>query len=151
MDKNQRRTMEFWKGGQKENTETKHNKKKWRILKTGLLGTQEKNKKTLKFQENSIWGLFPSKKDKNTKKKTKPPKNKKTNKNNTFLHVGKQPVFWVNLCFSTRWKHYKNSVFSRAQLLCVTDSKTPFWGETLFCCVWWLCMVTKKAPCSHNG
>ena len=28
------------------------------------------------------------------------------------------------------WKHYKNSVFSRAQLLCITDSKTPFRGKT---------------------
>ena len=27
------------------------------------------------------------------------------------------------------WKHYKNSIFSsRAQLLCITDSKTPFEG-----------------------
>ena len=25
-----------------------------------------------------------------------------------------------------RWKHYKNSVFSRAQLLGITDSKPPF-------------------------
>ena len=39
----------------------------------------------------------------------------------TFFHVYKA-VF----C----WKHYKNSVFSRAQLLGITDSKTPFRGKT---------------------
>ena len=65
-----------------------------------------------------------------------------------------------------RWKHYKNSVFSRAQLLGITDSKplsrpppkmallqpkVPFWvfpcacWNPHFCSVWWLWMGTKKS------
>ena len=32
MDKNQRKKMEFWKAGQKENKETKQNKKRRRIF-----------------------------------------------------------------------------------------------------------------------
>ena len=46
MDKNKRNKMELWKGGQKENKETKHHKKKIRILKTDLLGTQKNKKKS---------------------------------------------------------------------------------------------------------
>ena len=37
--------MDFWKGGQKEDKETKQNKKKWRISKTGL-GGHKKDKKS---------------------------------------------------------------------------------------------------------
>ena len=43
MDKKQRK-MEFWKGRQKENKKINRNRKKRRILKTGLLGNKiEKN------------------------------------------------------------------------------------------------------------
>ena len=45
MDKNQRNNMEFWKGRQKENQKRKQNRKKRRILKTGLSG--EHNRKNL--------------------------------------------------------------------------------------------------------
>ena len=81
--------------------------------------------------------------------------------------------FLVNFCFLNLlflqscicWKQNKNSVFSRAQLLCITDSKNPlsrplhkmallqpkvpFWvfpcacWNPCFCSVWWFCMVTK--------
>ena len=61
------------------------------------------------------------------------------------------------------WKHYKNNVFSKAHLLCVTDSQTPFEGKTqiskvsfwifpcacwniYFCSVRWFGMVTKEVP-----
>ena len=64
-------------------------------------------------------------------KKTKPPKPKK-NQKNTFVHSGKPPLFLFFLLLSHVCKavfcskHYKNSVFSRAQLVGITDSKTPF-------------------------
>ena len=57
----QKAKNEFWKGTQKENQKRKQNRKKRRILKTGLSGTQ-KRKKTLKLQDNSIFVfVFPNK------------------------------------------------------------------------------------------
>ena len=44
MAKKQRDKMEFWKGRQKENQKRKQNRKKRRILKTGLLGEQNRRK-----------------------------------------------------------------------------------------------------------
>ena len=85
-----KKQMEFWKGRQKENQKRKLNRKKRRILKTGLLGTN-KEKKTLKLQENSLWVFFfQTKKIKHTKRKQNHQTTKSTNKQkNTFLHVGK--------------------------------------------------------------
>ena len=92
------------------------------------------------------------------------------------MHVGKQPPILANFCFSSSytlsflqscvcWKHCKNSVLSRTQLLCITHSKAPFRGGLLngtfetksaiwvfpcacwnpyFCSVWCFCMVTNK-------
>ena len=99
------------------------------------------------------------------------------------MHFGKQPLILVIFCsfqFTLFhvckavfcWKHYKNSVFSRAQLLGIIDSKAPLsrplpkmallqphvpfvvfpcacW-KPYFCSAWWLWMGTKKGPFSKN-
>ena len=63
-------------------------KEKRNILKTGLLGAQNKN---LKVQTNSLLGTsFFTNKQEQQHRETK----------KTFLHAGKQPLFLVNLCFS---------------------------------------------------
>ena len=99
-------------------------------------GTKEE--KPLKLQEDSLFWAFPPKK----KTKWKKTKHQKQNnkQNNTFLHVGKQPPMFGKFLFFFQltlfyfckavlcWKHCRNSVFSRAQLLCITDSKHPFRG-----------------------
>ena len=90
--------------------------------------------------------------------------------------MANSPLFFVNLCFFqvalfhvfAKLCFAENtikSVFSRAQLLCITDSTTPFRGKTqsgtfatksailgfphacwnsYFCSVWWLWMGTKR-------
>ena len=140
MDKDQRKMMEFWKGRQKQNKERQQKRKKWSILKTGLLG-EDNRKKPLKLQRVPFLGLFyktkaqqhKQQKDNTTKKQITRPKN-------TFLHFGNNPKFFGHFCFFQVtlfhvckavlcWKHCKSGVFSRARLLCITDSKTPFWGE----------------------
>ena len=104
----------------------------------------EQNKqKTSKNAGNNHFGLFWTKqKHRNTEnKKTKPPKPKKWRKINLFAFWQTTPyfckffVFYQGTFFHVYkavfcWKHYKNSVFSRAQLLGITDSKTPFRGKT---------------------
>ena len=96
------------------------------------------------MQENNHVGLFGTKQNhRNTeKKKNQTTKTKKVMKKNTFLHSGKPPPIFVKFLFFYQstffhvykavfcWKHYKNSVFSGAQLLGITDSKTPFRGKT---------------------
>ena len=140
MAKKQRDKMEFWKGRQKQK---KQNRKKRNTLRQAFCGNKI-DKKPLKLQENSLFGPFLQ----NTRTKTQATKNKTTKKQKkktkkkTFLHFGKQPLFLVNFCFCSSCilsclqscvvaeRHYKNSVFSRAQLLGITDSKTPFRGKT---------------------
>ena len=110
----------------------KQNRKKRRILKTGLLGTQ-KRKTTLKLQENSLLVFFPNKKH---KEKIKNTKQQEKQIKNTFCVLANTHLFLVIFVFSSYtllflqscvcWKHYKNSVFSRARLLGITDSKAPF-------------------------
>ena len=161
--------MEFWKGRQKENPKRKQNRKKRRISKTGLLGTQ-KRKRTLKLQEIAFW-FFSKQKHKDKKQNHHTTKNKQKT---PFCMLANTPLFLV-MFFSSytlyfrkavlRWKHYKNSAFSRTQLLGITDSKAPFEAPSqngtfatksailgfplcllkpLFCSVWWLWMGTKK-------
>ena len=90
------------------------------------------------MQENNHFGLFWTKqKHRNTENKKKHQNNKKVTKYNTFLHSGKPPPIIVKFLFFIklhslmsakhvlRWKLYKNSVFSRAQLLGITNSKAP--------------------------
>ena len=64
-------------------------------------------------------------------KKTKPPKPKQGPNKTPFSILANHPFFFffllAHVCKAVLcWKHYKNSVFSRAQLLGITDSKTPF-------------------------
>ena len=141
MAKRQRDKMEFWKGRQKENQKRKQNRKKRRILKTGLLG-EHNGQKPLKLQENSLFGPFyKTEARKHRQQKQNHQKAKENIPKKTFLHFGKQPLSLVNIWFFQVtffrvykdvfcWKHYKNSVFSRTQLLGFTDSKTPFRGKT---------------------
>ena len=130
--------MEFWKGRQKENKESKQKRKKTNILKQAFV-----DKKPLKLQENSLFGpSYKTKAQKHRQQKTKPSKTKKADHKNTTFHFGKQPPIFGNILFFFQvtlfhvckavlcWKDSKNSVFSRAQLLCITDSKTPLQGKT---------------------
>ena len=95
------------------------------------------------MQENSLFGPFLQ----NTSTKTQATKNKTTKKQKTKKHTKKNlfafwqttPIFgmfFFEVAFFHVykavffWKHYKNSVFSRAQLLGITDSKTPFRVKT---------------------
>ena len=67
-------------------------------------------------------------------KKNKTTKPKKGPKKNTFVHSGKPPLFLFFFLFLLSHvckavfcrKHYRNSAFSRTQLLGITDSKPPF-------------------------
>ena len=145
IDKKQRQTTHFWKGRQKENPKRKQNRKKRRIFKTGLSG-EHTRKKPLKLQENKLFGPCFA----NTKQKHKNTKKNKTTKKTTnrpkkhlfFCILANNPSFIVSLCFFSSytlsclqscvyWKHYKNSVFSRTQLLGITDSKAPFRGHEI--------------------
>ena len=134
MDKKQRK-MEFWKGRQKEHQKQNRIGRKKDFKDRPFGGKIEK--KTLKLQENSLFGPLYKQKHKNTEKQ----KHQKTkNRPNKHLCAFWQttPYFWsIIVCFVQvtlfhvckavfRWKHYKNSVFSRAQLLGITDSKAPF-------------------------
>ena len=49
------------------------------------------------------------------------------------------------------WKHYKDCVFSRTQLLCITDSKSPLSrrGNPYFCSVWWFVWLQKSIFPKH--
>ena len=127
--------MDFWKGTQKQK---KQNRKKINTLRQAF-GGNKIDKKPLKLQENSLFTKHKTKTQATKNKTTK--KQKKTYQKKTFLHFGKQPLFLVNFCFCSScilsclqscvcWKHYKNSVFSRARLLGITDSKTPFRVKT---------------------
>ena len=61
-------------------------------------------------------------------------------KKTPFCILANHPLFLLNVCFFyqvtlshvckavIRWTHYKNSAFSRTQLLGITDSKTPSRG-----------------------
>ena len=88
--------MAFWKGRQKENKK-EQNRKKRRILKTGLLGEQNRNN-SLQSQENSLFRPFyKTKEQKHRGKEQNHQKNK-----NTFARVGKQhPIFGKFLFIST--------------------------------------------------
>ena len=173
-----KKKMEFWKGRKKENQERKQKRKKRSIFKTGLLGEQNRQN-TSKIAGNSLFGPFyKTQAQKHRQQKTKPPKSKKNiPKKYLFAFWQTTPIFGKFLFFFFQvtffhvykavfcWKHYKISVFSRAQLLCITDSKTPFRGKTqngtfvtksailgfpracwnpYFCSVWWLWLGTKK-------
>ena len=131
--------MEFWKGDKKENQKRKQNRKKRRILKTGLSG--EQNFKNLSnCRKLAFLGLFSKHKHKNTEeKKPNHQKKQKLSKKTAFCILVNNPLFFENFGFFQVtlfhvckavfcWQHYKNSVFSRAQLLGITDSKTPFRG-----------------------
>ena len=112
MAKKQRDKMEFWKGRQKQK---KQNRKKRNTLRQAFCGNKI-DKKPLKLQEIAFLGLFLQNARTKTQrnKKQNHQKAKKTYQKKTFLH----------------FEHYKNSVFSRTQLLGITDSKTPFRGKT---------------------
>ena len=129
MDRKEREKMEFWKGRQKEKKQKKKNRKTKRVLKRGLLGDQKR--KNSKTAENSpLGGLKKTKENKNTREQQ-----------DTFVHVDTQPPIFGKFLFFTYtkaafcWKHDKNSVLSRAQLLCITDGisrplpKTPLWKQ----------------------
>ena len=153
----------------------KQKRKKRRILKTSLFREQQK---TLKLQENSQFGPFTKQKHKNTEQNQQNhQKNKKTDKKH-LLHFGKQPPIFGKFLFFFKFhsfmflqscvlqKTLKRGVFSRAQLLGITDtSRGPFpkWHfcnqkchmgfplcllKPQFCSVWWLCMGTKKRTIS---
>ena len=116
--------------------------------------------------------MYKAKAQKHRETKKQNYQNQKMKNKNTFLHSGSPPNFCqfflsgYTLCKAVFcWKHYKNSVFSRAQLLGITGSKTlsgplpkmallqpkvPFW---VFPCARWnpyfysvlsLGMATKK-------
>ena len=127
----------FEREDKKENQKIKQNRKKRRILKTGLSG--EQFFKPLKLQENSLFGPFyKTQAQKHRGKKTKKtPRNKKTDQKKPFGIMANNPLLLVNVCLFqvtlfhvckavVCWKHHKNSVLSRAQLLGITDSKAPF-------------------------
>ena len=112
---------------------------------------------TSKIAELLFWGRF----QKELKKETNPlPAKTKA----PFCMLANNPQFYFCKAVFC-WKHFKNCVFSRTQLLCILDSKNPFWEpaqndtfqtksailgfplcllEPYFCSVWWFCMVTKK-------
>ena len=137
MDKSQRQNMEFEREDKRKTRKQNRIRRKKGFKDKPFGGT----KKTQKLQEKSLFGLIPNKKSTRTaRNKNTTTKNKRTNKKTPFLHVGKQPLFLVKFMFFQLtlfyfckavfcWKHYKNCVFNRAQLLCITDSKTPFRGE----------------------
>ena len=129
MDKKQRKKWIF-------EGEDKSKKKQF---KTGLLWEQNRKKTLLKMQENNhFWViLYQTQAQKHREKKNKTTKTTKMTKN-TFLHSGKPPPIFVKCLFFFYqvtlshvckavfcWKHYKNSAFSRAQLLGITDSNAP--------------------------
>ena len=131
MDKKAKKKMDFWKGRQKQK---KQNRKNRNSLRQAFCGNKI-DKKPLKMQENNHFGLLCTKqKHRNTEKpKKQNHQNPKKDQKNTFVHSGKPPLFLFfffllsHVCKAVFcWKHYKNSVFSRTQLLGITDSKTPF-------------------------
>ena len=141
MDKKQRDKMEFSKGRQKENQKRKQNRKKRRIWKTGLLGEQNRQKNSKIAGKLPFWAFYKTQAQKHRQQKTKPPKSKKNiPKKNLFAFWQTTPIFGNFLFLQVAffhvykavfcWKHYKNSVFSRTQLLGITDSKTPFRVKT---------------------
>ena len=142
MNKKQRKNWNFERED-KRKTRKDNRKGRKKHFKTGLLGEQNRQKNSRIARKEPFLGLFTKQKHKNTgNKKQNHQKNKRTDhKINTFLYFGKQPLFLVNFCFFQvalfhvckavlGRKHYKNSVFSRAELLCITDSKAPFRGKT---------------------
>ena len=93
------------------------------------------------MKENSLFGpSYKTKAQKHRQQKTKPPKNKKADHKKHLLHFGKQPPIFGIFVFSSYTlsclqscvllKTLRNSVFSREQLLYMTDRKAPFQGKT---------------------
>ena len=135
MDKKQRKTWNFERED-KRKKEKKQNRKKSRILKTGLLG-EFKREKPLKYQEikNCLLGLSP--KTKRTKTKSKKTKHqKKQKRKHLFVCWQTTPNFWQFLFFnldsfiSAKLYFAENAieiVFSAEHSFCVSEIvKTPF-------------------------
>ena len=97
---------------------------------------QKKEKQLWNCRKLPFVGFFQTQITKTQRKITKPPNHKKQTKKTPFCILANYPLFLVifstytllflQICvlLKTLW----NSVFSRAQLLCITDSKTPFRG-----------------------
>ena len=93
------------------------------------------------MQENSLFGPFyeTQAQKHRGKKKQNHQKTKNRPKKTAFCILANNPLFLVDFCFFQVTlfhvckavfccKHFKNSFFSRARLLGITDSKAPFRG-----------------------
>ena len=102
-----------------------------RYFKTGFLG--EKREKSEIVGQKPFWAFLQNKSTKTRATKNK----KKQTKKKHFLHFGKQPVFrnffqvaLFHVCKVVFTENVMKIVCSTEQLLCITDSKTPFRSET---------------------
>ena len=131
MDKKQRRK---WICKREDKSNTKQNRKKINSLRQAFCGNKI-DKEPLKMQENNHFGLLCTKqKHRNTEKpKKQNHQNQKKDQKKHLLPFWQTTPIFVFFFFSLSclqscvcWKHYKNCVFSRTQLLGITDSKPPF-------------------------
>ena len=82
----------------------KLNRKKRRILKTGISGEQAKT--PVKLHENILLGLYTKRKNKNTENKKQNHKKQKEQKNTPFCMLTNSPVFLVNFCCLSTYTFY---------------------------------------------